>query len=363
MTDKRRKRSHGEGSLYQRGRYWWARYTVEGRRISESTGEETKTRAVAWLRRRLEQVAAGGTAVLRAEQTSLADLGALLRADYAMKGNKAPRAMETALKRLLTHLGNPRVADLRHDRLAAYVHQRMASGAGRGTVRMEMAILRRGLRLAHRSGLVPSVPPIPMPAEAAPRQGFLERHELDAILAEMPEHYRPALRFTYLTGWRFRSEVRTLEWADVDLARGEITLKAIHSKNGESRLLPYAAHPELRAIIEAQRDTTRQHERATATICRTVFHRHGQPLSPGYAAVWRDAAARAGHPGAIIHDFRRSSTRNLSNAGVPQEVIKRLQGHKTDAMFSRYRIVPGDDLARGLERLAESDQTRRRAVR
>lgn len=111
---------------------------------------------------------------------------------------------------------------------------------------------------------------------------------------------------------------RATRYSDGDLTRGEITLKAIHSKNGEIRLPAYGAHPELRAISEAQRDT----------------------------------AARAGHPGAIIRDFRRSSMRNLSNEAVPQEVIKKISRHRTDAMLDRYRIVPTDDLATGLERLS-----------
>jgi hypothetical protein len=35
----------------------------------------------------------------------------------------------------------------------------------------------------------------------------------------------------------------------------------------------------------------------------------------------------------------------MDRAGVPREVIKRITGHKTDAMFSRYRIVDQRDAA------------------
>ncbi len=54
----------------------------------------------------------------------------------------------------------------------------------------------------------------------------------------------------------------------------------------------------------------------------------------------------------LVHDFRRSSTRNLSEAGVPAEVVMKLQGHKTRQMFDRYRIVPTADMKTALGKLA-----------
>ena len=52
---------------------------------------------------------------------------------------------------------------------------------------------------------------------------------------------------------------------------------------------------------------------------------------------------KAGLPGRIPHDFRRTAVRNLEQAGVPRSVAMKLTGHKTEAVYRRYAIVsPGD---------------------
>lgn len=56
------------------------------------------------------------------------------------------------------------------------------------------------------------------------------------------------------------------------------------------------------------------------------------------------------YSGKIFHSFRRSACRNLTQAGVPQQVAMRISGHKTDSMFRRYNIVVTDDLRTALER-------------
>lgn len=56
--------------------------------------------------------------------------------------------------------------------------------------------------------------------------------------------------------------------------------------------------------------------------------------------------------GRTPHDFRRTAARNLIRAGVPQHVVMKLCGWKTNAIFRRYAIVDERDLRDAVEWLA-----------
>jgi hypothetical protein len=41
----------------------------------------------------------------------------------------------------------------------------------------------------------------------------------------------------------------------------------------------------------------------------------------------------------LLNSFRRTASRNLIAAGVPQAVAMKITGHRTDSMFRGYAIV------------------------
>jgi integrase len=71
-----------------------------------------------------------------------------------------------------------------------------------------------------------------------------------------------------------------------------------------------------------------------------------------FRGTWDDLT-RAGVPGPLFHDFRRSSVRNMIRRGVPQKTARTVSGHKTDAVFSRYNIVSEDDIRDAARRIEE----------
>lgn len=82
-----------------------------------------------------------------------------------------------------------------------------------------------------------------------------------------------------------------------------------------------------------------------------VFHRNGQPLGVGaIRSAWKRATKRAGVPGRLVHDLRRSAARDLRRAGVSEGLIMRLCGWRTRSMFDRYNVVSEEDLAEAVAR-------------
>lgn len=185
------------------------------------------------------------------------------------------------------------------------------------------------------------------------RQGFVTGPQFEAVAAALPEHLRDAARFGYITGWR-RGEITTLEWSDVDLAAGTITLRREHSKNGQPRTVPFRVtageggatiFAALGEII-ARRVKTRTE---TGDGARLVFHRDGHALVD-FRKSWEAACKTAGRPGLLFHDLRRSAVRNFSAAGVPDWAAMRVTGHRTRSVYDRYNIVSDDDVRSALER-------------
>lgn len=119
-----------------------------------------------------------------------------------------------------------------------------------------------------------------------------------------------------------------------------IRLEAAHSKSDEPRVFPFGLAPTLRALFD---------ERWAVRNGLYVFHRGGQRLGAGAVRSARKRATkRAGVPGRLVHDLRRSAARDFRRAGVSEGVVMKLCGWETRSMFDRYDIINEEDLALGV---------------
>jgi integrase len=213
-----------------------------------------------------------------------------------------------------------------------------------------LAILRRAFRLAERAGKA-FCPPFPTITVNNTRSGFFEEDQFREVLKHLPEEIRPVVTFAYHTGWRIRSEVLPLQWRHVDLLTGTVRLEPGTTKNGEGRLFPFGSLPELKDILQAQRQRTSELQAKTDRLISWVFHRNGRSIKD-FRKAWEIACKSAGTLGMIPHDFRRTAVRNLERAGVSRSAAMKLTGHKTESVYRRYAILSEADLTEGVKKLA-----------
>ncbi len=335
------------------GRIWWIKYYVNGRPVRESTGTEKGSEAKRILKERLGRVATGQPILPRADRVRYEEVVQDLRQHYETTGRRDLEEADYRLQNLKSFFAGKRIVSIGPADVTAYVGRRQAEGAANGTINRELATLRRMLRLAYENGKLLRLPIIRLLKEGEPRQGFFEREQFEAVRRHLPDHLKPVVTFAYITGWRMRSEILCLQWRQVDFKAGTVRLEPGTTKTGEGRTFYMAS--ELRACLEGQKALTEALQRQNGRIIPWVFHRKGRPIGE-FRKAWKTACQKAGVPGRIPHDFRRTAVRNLERAEVPRSVAMKMVGHRTESIYRRYAIVDEAMLRDGAEKLARGGE-------
>jgi integrase len=268
----------------------------------------------------------------------VAELAEDLKTEYRANGRKSLDRVEDAIAHLLPVFGRLPALKVTSADARAYQAQRQAEGAANATINRECTALKRLFSLAVKGEKIHRAPHIGMLQEHNIRTGFFEDHQYEAMRAHLPAYVQPVVTFAFITGWRVRSEVLTLQWRHVDFKAGIVRLDPGTTKNQEGRT--FVMTPELRATLEAQRAVTEATQKKIGSVILWVFHRtkRGRPLK-SFRKAWQQACEAASVPGRILHDLRRTAVRNLERAGVPCSVAMKMVGHKTESVYRRYAIV------------------------
>jgi site-specific recombinase XerD len=334
------------GSLYRRGSIWWVKYYANGRPIRESTGTQKETEAKRFMKEREGRIATGQPILRRADRIGYEEIAYDLRQHYHATQSRNLEEAEYRLKHLDAFFAGRRIAAIGSAELTAYVAKRLDESATNATINREVATLSRMLRLAYENRKLLRLPVIRRLKENAPRQGFFERGQYEAVRSHLTPDLQVAISIAYTFGWRIRSEVLPLERRQLDLSAGTLRLEPGMTKNDEGRVVYLT--PELRSLLAAQVERVRALERETGRIIPYLFpHLRGQHTGKRiqeFKRAWHTACLRAGCPSMLRHDFRRTAVRNMVNNGVPERVAMTVTGHKTRNVFDRYHIVSPADL-------------------
>jgi len=150
-----------------------------------------------------------------------------------------------------------------------------------------------------------------------------------------------------------QSEILTLERRQLDLDAGTLRLDPGATKNADPRVVYLT--PALMAALAEQLARVDALQRKLERIVPWLFphlrgRRAGNPRHE-FRKVWSTACTKAGVPGRLLHDFRRTAVRNMERAGVARSVAMQLTGHRTENVYRRYAIVNDGDPRAAVEKL------------
>src|SRR5713101_4250049 len=132
-----------------------------------------------------------------------------------------------------------RVLDISTDTLRRYSESRRKAGVADPTIRRELVTLRSMMNQARKEQKIrlADIPHFPMPQDSKPRKGFVNPDVFAKLLATLPEHLRPLIKFLYYTGCR-KGAALQITWSMVSADATEIELPGEITKNGEPLTLP-----------------------------------------------------------------------------------------------------------------------------
>ena len=346
------------GSIYQRKKTqrggivvtlptWWIKYYRNGQPFRESSHSEDYSEAERLLKRRQGEIVTGSFGGLGPERIRMADLLNDVIDDYKLRGRSTLKNAKIQLdNHLMPAFGKVRASEFTTGHVTRYIAHRRRAEAANATINRELAFLKRAFHLGAESDppKVVRVPHIQLLPENNVREGLLDLEGYKRLLGELPAYLKVLYVVGYHTGVR-SGELKKIRIAQVDTIGKEIQISGRTTKAKEAHTLPI--YGEMGPWIEmaiAERD-------ARFPQCPWLFFNEEGNQIGSFRKAWTAACKRAGVAGLLFHDLRRSAVVNMDRAGVPRRVIMQITGHKTEVMFTRYRIVAPADLKHAARRM------------
>jgi integrase len=378
------KRARGTGRIFRQKKspYLWLQYYLHGEQIRVSAKTNDEKKAAKKLRRLIGQVEADVHPEVG--KLSYEAMRAAFFLDYENNNRKSLRRDREGklyldkVVRLDGFFSGYHAREISTDMIRRFIKNERDRGLGNGTINRSLSALRRMFNLAVEDGKLRDVPHFPMLKEPAPRKGFFERADYDGLLRVLPDYLRVPFAIGYFTGMR-EGEILGLRWEQIDLLGNVIELMPGETKNDSARTIPIV--PELRALLLEQRTkrqpkcefvcyklddkghagVLRSFRKAWCSSCvqaglghwEPVFDAEGKPLFEKPRGPRSKPKQKQEWNGRIFHDLRRSGVRNLIRAGVSRDVARRVSGHATDSVFSRYNITSQADVRDAGRKLSE----------
>ncbi len=315
----------------------------------------TKRDATDWARRAEDEMVRGVYIDrVDAERLTLEDaLKRYLEEVAVTKRATTAYAEQNRAKRLLDGLGGYSLAAITPSIIADYRDKRLADGRSNNTVRLELALLSHTYTIAikeWRIGLAYNpVANIRKPSPGAGRNRRLKAGEEQRLVAACDSYSNPMLgwlvRLAIHTGMR-AGELRSLRHDQVDLKRRVVTLSM--TKNGSARTVPLTQA----AVVVFELAINNP---ARPDDCDLIFF--GEPGRDKtrrpyeFRPAWQQVLKDHNITGLRFHDLRHEAVSRLVEAGLGDQEVAAISGHKSMQMLRRYTHLRAEDLVARLDQL------------
>jgi len=348
---------------------WVVQFVCRGRQVRRVSPVQSRRGAEAFERELLAQLALSGSTPGESPRVKLADFVPQWFHDYVEVNNKFSTCQEK--RGMLTHHIVPWFGEKYLDEIGikdieefkAFKLREKRYGTKRdGSRGKEMppiskkrlnnilACLRRLLNTAHEWGLIDTVPKVKAFKVPKPEVAHLEPDEQARLLEaseEEPEWHNCIVVALY-AGLRI-GELMSLRWTDVDLERGEITVRRAVWQGHED--VPKGGTVERVPVSDSVVEALLDQKRRSALRGELVFSRPDGSMwstDPMYSSLWRQCR-RAGIRKIAWHALRHSGASNLARAGRSLLEIQLWLRDKSYAMASRYVHLSPSDLRNAVQ--------------
>ncbi|MCH7667580.1 MAG: tyrosine-type recombinase/integrase [Acidobacteria bacterium] len=367
------RRPKGTGNIRERGGRFQATYSymdATGRRRLRSETFDTKTEARAWLTARLAEVATG----------RVSDPGTLTVGEYLQDwlGSLGMAQLEAAtvswyrsavIRHIIPALGGVKLSKLSAIQVEAFLAEKAENGRldGKGglgpvSVRRLHVTLRKALAAAVRKGMLatnpvdladkPKIPPVDVTESC-----WTPEHMTAFLEATKADRLAPLWRTACMTGLR-RSELCGLQWPDIDLDAGVLSVKRAMVQVDGKPILKGPKSASSRRAVDFDAGTVAVLRRWKVSqleerlLAGTAWEQGDWVFTNEIGAPWRPDSltktflktARATElPRTDVRGLRHAHATAMLRAGVHPKVVQERLGHSSIAvtMDIYSSVLPG----------------------
>ena len=337
---------------------WYARVTMTdstGKRRNIKRRAQDRKGAKQALKTLLRQLDDEGETAIEAGTMSFNDLcdyyqrTYLHAAEYVQEkkvsGLRSLDRAETAVKVFRAHSGSKKLRGITYGDIFAFRNQRLRTLTPHGkqrsiaTVNRELVVLRRVLNVGVQQGWLTKSPfgagkSLTSAADEERRERILCREEemrlLAAIDAEPQREHLRGIMLVALDCALRRGEILKMKWADVDLDRRTITVRAFNAKTAKSRTVAMTTR--------VYADLLQRWQSSAGNTDELVFGIKSQ-IRTAFVKACRDAEITDFR----FHDCRPTAISRMIRAGLPPVEVMRVSGHQTLSCLYRYSKVEASE--------------------